>query len=92
MIVNTVYMQIKVKRGEQSWAYLPLAYSILLTILYGIVPIVPYLSWITQLVILIIGTFVFYRLCFFNDRFRNKIIGVFSRSREVEETYGDQTS
>jgi len=72
----------ELKRGEASWAYFPLAYNILLTIVVGIISFAGNLYKISALIIVSLGLFY---LCFFGPSFRNKIVGLFSKSKEFVE-------
>ena len=75
-------LEMGVKRDEISWAYFPIAYTIILTLIVGIVSLLEIISWILRVGIIIGLAILFFYLCFFNDRFRNKIVGFFSRSKE----------
>lgn len=79
----------KLKRGEKSWAFFPLAYNILLTISTSIVSVLPndICSWIVKIILILFVSIFFYRLCFMNDWFRNKIVGIFSKSQDKIETF-----
>ena len=77
-------LEIKIKRGEVSWAYFPLAYGILLTISLSIISALE-LRVVFKIVLIVIDSLVLFKLCFYNTWFRNKIVGVFSRSKEFEE-------
>jgi uncharacterized membrane protein len=82
-------LEMKLKRGEKSWAFFPLAYSILLTIFTSVISVIPddICSWIVKIIIILIVSIFLYKLCFTNDRFRNKIVGVFSKSQDKIETF-----
>ena len=82
-------IEIKLKRGEKSWAYFPLAYNILLTIFTSIISVIPDFrySWIIKITLVLFCFYFFYKLCFNNDWFRNKIVGIFSKSLEKIETF-----
>jgi hypothetical protein len=82
-------LEMKLKRGGGSWAYFPLAFNILLTIFISIISLIPgfYCSWIVKIALIILISALLYKLCFFNSWFRNKIIGIFSKSKEMEETF-----
>ena len=71
-----------VKRGEISWAYFTIAYTIILTLIVGIISLLDIINWILRVGIIIGLAILFFYLCFFNDRFRNKIVGFFSKSKE----------
>jgi c-di-AMP phosphodiesterase-like protein len=82
-------LEMKLKRGEKSWAFFPLAYSILLTISTSIISVLPDFtcSWLVKITLIFFVSIFFYKLCFYNDWFRNKIVGIFSKSQEKIETY-----
>lgn len=77
-------MEMKVTRGEMSWAYFPIAYSLLLTFFIGIISVVD-IWYVYRIGLMIVSAAILFRLCFFNAWFRNKIVGVFSRSKDFEE-------
>ncbi len=78
-----------VKRGEISWAYFPIAYSIILTLITGVISLLDIIGWILRVGIMIGLAILFFYLCFFNDYFRNKIVGFFSKSKEhIEKIRG----
>ena len=75
-----------VQRGEISWLYFPLTYTVLLGIFIGIISILDITPTVKVTLIIISGVFLFW-LCFFNDRFRNFTVGVFSRSKQHREKF-----
>lgn len=77
-------MEIKIKRGELSWAYFPIAYGLLLTFSIGIISVLD-VNWFWKVILIIFSAWVLFRLCFFSAWFRNKIVGVFSKSKDFEE-------
>lgn len=80
-------LEIRVKRGEKSWGYFILAYSILLGIFLSLISILPDFNYgllIKGVFIVVISAFLFY-LCFSNRWFRNKIVGIFSKYQGMEE-------
>ncbi len=77
-----------VKRGETSWAYLSIAYSIILTLIIGVISLLDIISWILRVGIMMGLAILFFCLCFFNDYFRKKIVGFFSKSKEHIEKIG----
>lgn len=71
-----------IKRGDISWAYFPIAYGVILTIIIGIIQLVEIISWYNRVILIIfLGILSFY-FCFFNDSFRRKIVWLFQRSKE----------
>lgn len=83
-------VKMSVKRGETSWAYFPVAYAIILTLTIGIMSLVDIISWILRIVLIILFAILFFYLCFFNNYFRNKIVGLFTKSKEHEEKFKAQ--
>lgn len=77
-------VKFKLKRGEISWAYFPIAYGLLLTISIGIISVLD-VFYVWKILLIIIGSLILFKLCFFNSWFRNKIVGLFSKSKEFEE-------
>ena len=73
-----------IKRGEASWTYFPLAYNILLTITLGIISCVDCDATLKIITLLVVSLLLFY-LCFFGHSFRNKIVWLFSKSKEFLE-------
>src|SRR3989344_6260072 len=86
-IAKGVSLEMRVKRGEKSWGYFILAYSILLAISLGLIAILPDFNYgllIKSILMVVISVFLFY-LCFSNIWFRNKTVGIFSKYQEKEE-------
>jgi len=83
--LNMSPVELKVKRGELSFGWLLVAYNIMLTIFVGIVSIIPYKSFLAKLVLIILGSIFIFKFCLFNQWFRNKVIGIFSKAKETEE-------
>lgn len=77
-------IEIKVKRGELSWAYFPIAYGILLTISIGMITVLN-ACYIWKILLIVADSYILFKLCFFSGWFRNKIVGIFSKSKEFEE-------
>ena len=80
-------LEMRVKRGEKSWGYFGLAYSILMAVFLGLISILPDFNYgllIKGILIIIISLLLFY-LCFSNQWFRNKTVGLFSKYQEKEE-------
>lgn len=75
----------EIKRGEISWAYFPIAYGILLTISIGIIQLIETLEWYYRIILILVVAVIIFRLCFFSAVFRNKIVGLFSKSKEFIE-------
>lgn len=78
-------IEMKVTRGELSWAYFPIAYGLLLTFSIGIISVLD-IGYVYRVLLMIISALVLFQLCFFNGWFRNKIVGIFSKSKAFKET------
>jgi hypothetical protein len=80
-------VEMYVKRGEKSWAYFSIAYNILLTLFIGLISVLPSFPCgvFVKLFLILFFAYLFFKLCFYNGWFRNKIVGVFSRSQEMKE-------
>lgn len=81
-------MSIKLKRGLDTWSYFPLAYNILLTITIGLIAVLPndLIDWRFKLILIILFSVFYIDICFYNDWFRNWIVGFFTKSLEHVET------
>jgi len=78
-----------VKRGEISWAYFPIAYTIILTLTIGIISLLEVIGWILRVGIIVGLAILFFYLCFFNNGFRNKIVWFLGKSKEhIEKISG----
>ena len=77
----------KIKRGEISWAYFPIAYTILLTISMGIIQIIEILTWYCRIILILLISSLWFNLCFFNGKFRTFIVGLFSKSKNFIEKF-----
>lgn len=75
------------KRGEISWAYFPIAYGIILTIAIGIIQLIEPFLWYYRIGLIIVFAILLFQLCFFDSHFRNKIVGLFSKSKEHIEKF-----
>ncbi len=75
-----------VQRGECSWSYFPLTYTVLLGIFISVISILDITPTVKVVLIIISAVFLFW-LCFFNDRFRNFTVRVFSCSRQHQEKF-----
>ncbi len=74
-----------IKRGDLSWAYFPIAYGIILTLLVGIVSLIDIFAWWLRIIIAVfLGAFAFW-LCFFNSFFRRNIVMLFTKSKDFKE-------
>lgn len=76
----------ELKRGEISWVYFPIAYNILLTISVGLLSVLE-IQWFYKFILIIIASIVLFRLCFFNSWFRNKIVEIFTKSKDFIEKF-----
>lgn len=84
----TKYMSIELnlKRGDKSWNYFQIAYGFLLAISLSIIAVLDIKSIYKVILILVLAVFLFW-LCFYNDWFRNKIVGIFTKSQEKVERH-----
>jgi hypothetical protein len=78
---------LQVKRGEKSWAFFPLVYNILLTLIVGLIALIDPFSWKLKITLILILALITFFLCFFNGWFRNLIVGLMSRSQELVEIH-----
>jgi nitrate reductase NapE component len=76
-----------IKRGDISWAYFPIAYGILLILSVGIIQLFEIISWYFRIILIIVVSLIFFYLCFFNGRFRNFIVKIFTSSKEFIERF-----
>ena len=75
----------QIKRGEKSWSYFVITYTVLLTLATGVISAIE-VEWLYKIVLILVSAIFLFRLCFFNGWFRNKIVGIMSKSQEkVEE-------
>ena len=74
-----------IQGGEISWAYFPIAYGVILTIVIGIIQLFEIINWCWRILLIVVLGALFFYLCFFNDFFRNKIIWLFVKSKEHKE-------
>ena len=79
-------LNLGVKRGEVSWAYFVLAYNISLTISIGLITVFETTS-LNKIILIILMSYILYRCCFFKNWCRNKIVVIFSKSKEYVEKY-----
>jgi hypothetical protein len=86
-IRSEVSASVGVKRGDISWAYFPIAYGILLTLSVGIIQLFEIISWYFRIILIIVVSLIFFYLCFFNGRFRNFIVKIFTSSKEFIERF-----
>lgn len=75
---------VEVKRGEKSWGYFHTVYGFLSIIFLEIINTTDaYKGYKTLITILDLSALLY--LCFFSSWFRNKIVGVASKSKELIE-------
>lgn len=74
----------KVKRGQESWNNLYLAYGIILVIINQIIDTSDEFKGYKVAIMLFNSIAILY-LCFYNSWFRNKLIGFFIKSKDKEE-------
>ena len=78
-------VETKVKRGDISFNWLLIAYTILLAVFIGVITIIPSLDFLSKLTFIILGAILLFLLCFRNKWSRQKIINLFSKAKEMEE-------
>lgn len=71
-------------RGEKSFEYFRYAYAILLAIAFGVIALLD-MSSTRKILLVLFAAVILYRLCFFNNYFRNKIVGVMSSAETHKE-------
>ncbi len=75
---------LKIKRGINSWLYFPIAYSVLSAIYIEIINISeinnPY-----KAIVFLFNLFILFYLCFFSACFKNKVVGLFQKSINLDE-------
>jgi hypothetical protein len=76
-----------IKRGDISWTYFPITYGILLTLSISIIQLFEIISWCFRIILIIVVSLIFFYLCFFNGRFRNFIVKIFTSSKEFIEKF-----
>ena len=79
-------LKIEVTRGEGSWNYLVIAFSIALSILFFIIKPAE-IPYICKIIIGIIDFFLLIYLVFINGWFRNKIVGWANKIRNIKEVH-----
>lgn len=79
-------VEIKIKRGEQSWNYFQITFFILLTVILGIISFLN-IKVLYKIILTILSVIILVRLCFFNNWVRNKIVGLMIKSKEKVEEY-----
>lgn len=72
-------------RGEKSLEYFRYAYAILLALTFGVIAFLDIASTY-QILFTLLTAALLYHLCFFNDYFRNKIVGMMSKAELHKET------
>jgi hypothetical protein len=75
MVESKATLDIKVKRGPESWAYIYVALGFALTIEGTIIQMLPPAFPWNLLTYFVIGAITFYQFIF-NGRFQDKLIGV----------------
>lgn len=79
-------LNIKVKRGSQSFNYFVITFGILSSLVFAIISVVDIYWQVKVLLITISIAFCFY-LSFLNNWFRNKIVGIMSKIQEKVENH-----
>lgn len=79
-------VEIKIKRGEQSWNYFQITFFIVLTVILAIISFLN-IKVLYKIILTILSVIILFRLCFFNNWLRNKIVGLMIKSKEKVEEY-----
>jgi len=82
-------LEMKVKRGDVSFGWFLVAYNIILTIFVSVVSIIPCIGFFIKFSLIILGSILLFKFCLFNGWFRNKVVGLFSKAKEMEEVSGN---
>ncbi len=69
------------KWGDISWAYFPIAYTILLTLSVSIIQTIETLNWFCRVVLIVSFAVLEFYFCFFNRKFKDLIVRFFEKSR-----------
>jgi len=79
-------LEAQVKRGKASFDYFVISYASLSTFSAVVVSVLE-IRWFYKVALIFIIAFFLFYLCFFNNRFRNKIVGIMSKSQDKIEKY-----
>ena len=79
-------LEIKVKRGEESWNYFVFIFGVISTLLISLVSFVE-LYWITKIILVIVVIVFSFYCCFINNWCRNKIVGMMTKLKDKTEKY-----
>jgi 4-hydroxybenzoate polyprenyltransferase len=78
--------EIKIKRGDISWGYFVITYTVLLAVILAIISVLN-INWFFKIIFIILTVIFLFWLCFRNDWFRNTIVGFITRLKSKEEVY-----
>lgn len=79
-------VELRIKRGEKSWNYFQITYAVLLVVILAIISVLN-IQWIFKMILIVCFAVILFRLCFFNNWVRNKIVGTMTKSQEKIEEY-----
>ena len=79
-------VNLEVKRGELSLTHFSLAYTVLLAISIGLIAVIETIS-LNKIILIVLMSYILYRCCFLKNWYRNKIVGIFSKSKEHIEKH-----
>lgn len=79
-------LEIKVKRGEESWNYFVLIFGIISALLISVVSLVE-LYRITKIILVTVVIVLSFYCCFINNWYRNKIVGIMTKLKDKPEKY-----
>lgn len=94
LIIFAVYKEfsrkrsgLALKRGSESWQNLAFTYGVLSIILIELINSVDFVNDYKTILILLNLSALLY-LCFYNDWFRNKVVGIIQKSKDKIENLG----
>jgi len=82
VIKPTISAKVGLKRGDITWTFFPLAYSIILTLITAVISLLENFSYVWRISMILCLAVLFFYLCFFNDKVRDAIVKFFIKSKE----------
>ena len=79
-------VEIRIKRGEKSWSYFILTYTVLLAVILAIISTLD-IECVFKIIFIIFVAVILFWLCFWNNWFRNIIVGFMAKLKSKEEVY-----
>lgn len=77
-------ININVKRGSKSFNYFVIVFGILSSFAVAVISVID-IYWLAKIFFLVISLIICFYFCFWNDWFRNKIVGVMSKIQDKIE-------